>query len=320
MEKVIWKLTENTVIANNSESVCKIKGTKIPVNAKISKETLSLNGYCSSDNSRMNGVCVSFVSEGSTGTSYCDRSSTPFIHYMHTFHITPGMSEVSVKITNASGNPIILSGIDFEIEYGMNNETTIPEEVKQPEVVVDTDEGDQPDETEQKQDYCYPINTVGVLFKKLNPNAVIPSYAHNGDVGMDMTAVDVEYDPDKDLYIYHTGLAMETGYGYGAFLFPRSSNCKTDAYLTNHVGIVDSFLYRGEIQFRYKNRKPYRKSFWEWITRKINTKRALKFAPYNAGDRVGQMVVFPYPYVISEVVSDLTETVRGTGGFGSTGK
>lgn len=164
------------------------------------------------------------------------------------------------------------------------------------------------------------MESVTIKFKKLVPEAVIPSYAHNGDVGMDMTAISVDYDVEKDMYIYHTGLALESDYGYGTFLFPRSSNCKTEAYLTNHVGIADSAIYRGEIQLRYKNRDRYRKSFWEWITGKVNVERALKFVPYNVGDRVGQMVVLPYPQVIVEEVEELSETVRGTGGFGSTGK
>lgn len=164
------------------------------------------------------------------------------------------------------------------------------------------------------------LTEVNIKFKKLSPDAVIPTYAHDGDVGMDMTAVSIEYDPEHDIYIYHTGLACESPKGYGIFLFPRSSNCKTEAYLTNHVGVVDSAIYRGEVQFRYKNRKPYRKSFKEWITGEIDTKRVLKYAPYkHEGDRIGQMVVLPYPKVTIEEVEELSDTVRGTGGFGSTG-
>lgn len=164
------------------------------------------------------------------------------------------------------------------------------------------------------------MEEVTIKFKKLTDEAVIPSYAHDGDVGMDISAIYVEYDIEKDLYIYHTGLALESEKGYGVFLFPRSSNCKTDAYLTNHVGVVDSFLYRGEIQFRYKNRDRYKKSFWEWITGKVYKPRALKFAPYGVGDRIGQMVVFPYPKVNIKKARELSVTERGTGGFGSTGK
>ena len=163
------------------------------------------------------------------------------------------------------------------------------------------------------------LKNVLVKFKKIDEDAVIPSYAHNGDVGMDMTAVAVEYDPKHDQYVYLTGLTCELPEGYGMFLFPRSSNCKTEAYLTNGVGVVDP-IYRGEIQFRFKNRRPYRKGFWEWLAGKVDPERALKYAPYKVGDRVGQMVILPYPKVTVKEVDELSETERGTGGFGSTGK
>ena len=95
---------------------------------------------------------------------------------------------------------------------------------------------------------------IKVFLKKLDERAVIPTYAHYGDVGMDLTAIDVEYDADKDMYIYHTGLAFASDFNIGQFLFLRSSNCKTECYLCNQVGIADSAIYRGEIQLRMKLR------------------------------------------------------------------
>lgn len=182
-----------------------------------------------------------------------------------------------------------------------------------------------------------------VKFKKLNEKAIIPSYAHDGDVGMDLTAISVEYDADNDLYIYHTGLAFESDYHYGMFLFPRSSNRKTDAYLCNHVGIADSAIYRGEIMLCFKNRTSLRqialesrtiaffnaiedgKSVEEATKESVDAwfeafKNPMLFAPYKEGDRVAQMVVLPYPDVKLKEVENLTETDRGSGGFGSTGK
>ena len=182
-----------------------------------------------------------------------------------------------------------------------------------------------------------------VKFKKLNEKAIIPSYAHDGDVGMDLTAISVEYDADNDLYIYHTGLAFETDYHYGMFLFPRSSNRKTEAYLCNHVGIADSAIYRGEIMLCFKNRTSLRQialesrtiAFFNAIEDGKSVEKATKesvdawfeafknpmlFAPYKEGDRVAQMVVLPYPDVKLKEVENLTETDRGSGGFGSTGK
>ena len=184
-----------------------------------------------------------------------------------------------------------------------------------------------------------------IKFKKLDERAITPSYAHDGDVGMDMTAIDVEYDREHDLYIYHTGLAFESPKHYGQFLFARSSNRKTDAYLCNSVGIADSAIYRGEILFCYKNRESIHsfanmqamnmfmgligtdkhslteiKQYVQEIKEDIY-KRAenLEFAPYKVGDRIGQMVFMPYPNVNLIHVEELTETERGEGGFGSTG-
>lgn len=181
-----------------------------------------------------------------------------------------------------------------------------------------------------------------VKFKKLDERAVIPSYAHDGDVGMDLTAISCEYDADNDMYVYYTGLAFESDYHYGIFLFPRSSNRKTEAYLCNHVGIADSAIYRGEIILCFKNRTSLRQialesrvvEFSNALEEGLRTENANRvgieawrnafnnpmiFAPYKVGDRVAQMVVLPYPNVKLREVNNLSETDRGSGGFGSTG-
>lgn len=187
------------------------------------------------------------------------------------------------------------------------------------------------------------INKLNVKFKKLDERAVIPTYAHEGDVGMDLTAIEVEYNSDMDCYLYHTGLAFETDKHYGIFLFPRSSNRNTEAYLCNHVGIADSAIYRGEIIFCFKNRTSLRQNafegrmieFWNAIEdgKSIEDatgesvhgwmeamKNPMLFAPYKVGDRIGQMVVLPYPDVNLEEAEKLSNTDRGDGGFGSTNK
>ena len=188
-----------------------------------------------------------------------------------------------------------------------------------------------------------------IKFKKLSKDAVAPTYAHNGDVGMDMTAIGVEYDDKNDMYIYHTGLAFESGLHYGQFLFPRSSNRKTDAYLCNSVGIADSAIYRGEILFCYKNRDsiqtiaeieamkakdefllnsstPFGTAFADAMIIYKNKKnevledaKRLKYAPYKVGDRIGQMVFMRYPNVELVEQDELSDSVRGSKGFGSTG-
>ena len=199
------------------------------------------------------------------------------------------------------------------------------------------------------------MKEIEVKIKKIHPDAIIPKYAHNGDVGMDMTAISVEYDVENDMYIYHTGLSFESDFNIGQFLFLRSSNCKTDAYLCNHVGIADSAIYRGEIQFRMKNRESIksianREAMNQFIFSLNMTSRMdprgslenhikiatdlykqveddvkeraknLEYAPYKVGDRIGQMVFMNYPTVKLIEVDGLSETDRGEKGFGSSGK
>jgi dUTP pyrophosphatase len=140
-----------------------------------------------------------------------------------------------------------------------------------------------------------------VKIKKLHENAVIPAYAKPGDAGLDLTATSVVTDEYGNV-VYGTGLAIEIPYGYAGLLFPRSSNSKVDLYLTNHVGVVDSG-YRGEIMFKYRP-----------IDGLVESKI------YQVGDRVGQIVILPYPSVSFEEVEQLSTTERGEGGYGSTGK
>ena len=143
-----------------------------------------------------------------------------------------------------------------------------------------------------------------VRIKKLNPDAVIPSYAKPGDAGMDLTAISYDYDYEHDNHIYGTGLAIEIPEGYVGLIFPRSSNRKTMAYMTNHVGVIDSG-YRGEIFITYKNRDDNRQ--------KLNT------VPYTLGSKVAQLIIVPYPYIELVESEELSNTERGEGGHGSTG-
>ena len=185
------------------------------------------------------------------------------------------------------------------------------------------------------------ITPLDIKFKKLDEKAVIPTYAHDGDVGMDLTAIDVEYNAEMDCYIYHTGLAFETDKHYGIFLFARSSNRKTEAYICNHVGIADSAIYRGEIMICFKNRTSLRQialeartiAFFNAIEEGKSIEDAVKeghaawnnvfkhpmlFAPYKVGERVAQMVTLPYPNVKLNERKELSKTDRNDGAFGST--
>lgn len=140
-----------------------------------------------------------------------------------------------------------------------------------------------------------------VKIKKLHVDAVIPAYSKPGDAGMDLTAVSATQDQYGNV-VYGTGLAVEIPEGYVGLIFPRSSNSKTDLYLTNHVGVVDSG-YRGEIMFKFRP-----------VNGLLNAK------VFQVGDRVGQLIILPYPTIMFEETEELSDSDRGVGGFGSTGK
>lgn len=138
-------------------------------------------------------------------------------------------------------------------------------------------------------------NKIKVKIKKLHPDAKIPGYSKEGDAGMDVVAVGREV---TEKYIeYKTGLALEIPKGYVCLIFPRSSVSKKDLMLCNSVGVLDSG-YRGELILRFQK-----------IGEEI----------YEIGERVGQIMVIPYPEMEIEEVVDLSDTSRGEGGFGSTG-
>ena len=138
-----------------------------------------------------------------------------------------------------------------------------------------------------------------VKIKKLHPDAVIPSYAKPGDAGLDLTATSKVWDDKKEKVVFGTGLAVEIPEGYVGLIFPRSSICKTLMSLANSVGVIDSG-YRGEIKFFFKpGYRPKRN--------------------YEVGDRIGQLIIMPYPQIELEEVAELSETERGEGGFGSSG-
>lgn len=155
-----------------------------------------------------------------------------------------------------------------------------------------------------------------VKIKKLHPDAVIPAYAKTGDAGMDLTAVSMKTDEYGNI-CYGTGLAFEIPEGYVGLVFPRSSNCKKDLILTNCVGVVDSG-YRGEVSFKFRPHTETASCIYpdgefempSWV----NTEA------YQIGDRVGQIIIMPFPHIEFEEADELSETARGVKGYGSTGK
>lgn len=137
-----------------------------------------------------------------------------------------------------------------------------------------------------------------VKIKKVHKNAVIPKYAKEGDAGLDLVATSMRNAPYGRVE-YGTGISIEIPPGYVGLVFPRSSISKTDLMLTNSVGVIDSG-FRGEIRLRF-TRKPYGDS-------------------YEIGDRIGQLVIIPHPRIEFVECTELDESARGTGGFGSTGR
>lgn len=142
------------------------------------------------------------------------------------------------------------------------------------------------------------FNSLDVKIRKLNPNAVIPSYSKDGDAGMDLVATEI-ISETTDQITYGTGISMEIPKGYVGLVFPRSSIRKYELELTNSVGVIDSG-YRGEIQATFNK-----------VHNKLNS--------YNVGDRIAQIMIIPYPQVSFIEVEELSTSERGSGGFGSTG-
>lgn len=148
-----------------------------------------------------------------------------------------------------------------------------------------------------------PNPILNIRVKRLQHSAVLPTYSQPGDAGLDLVATSVSYNPKNGYVQYGTGLALEIPEGYVGLVFPRSSISKTGAYLANSVGVIDSG-YRGEVQFRFYH----------------NDANEGAAHPYNVGDRIGQLIVLPYPSVNIEEVDELSDSIRGEGGFGSTGQ
>lgn len=154
-----------------------------------------------------------------------------------------------------------------------------------------------------------------IKFKKLNENAVLPNYAKPGDAALDLTSISdgkmsVSEDNNNLWYYveYKTGLSVELPEGYVGLLFPRSSISKSALMLANAVGVVDSG-FRGEICFRFKVDAGA-------IEESKESKG--KVSVYKKGDRIGQLMIVPYPTIEPEFTEELSETERGDGGFGST--
>jgi dUTP pyrophosphatase len=139
-----------------------------------------------------------------------------------------------------------------------------------------------------------------VKIKKVHTDAVKPKYAKESDAGMDLVATSIIENTSFQI-TYGFGIAMEIPDGMVGLVFPRSSIRNTELMLSNSVGVIDAG-YRGELQATFN---------------KLN---GLDSIAYNVGDRIAQIIIVPHPIVQIVEVDELSESKRGSGGFGSTGK
>ena len=148
-----------------------------------------------------------------------------------------------------------------------------------------------------------------IKIEKLYKDSILPTKAHITDAGYDLYAHSVDYDEHGNL-VYGSGVAMEIPQGYVGLVFPRSSNANKDLLLSNSVGVIDSG-YRGEISFKLKIFYPHieHHGFIHDMT-----------TDYKVGDRIGQIIIMPYPEVEFVEVNELSDSDRGDGGYGSSGK
>ena len=143
---------------------------------------------------------------------------------------------------------------------------------------------------------------MNVKIKKLNEKAIIPTYGSPYAAGADLYACieNKEIIKPNETKLIKTGLAIELPVGYAAFIYARSGLAsKRGLAPANKVGVVDCD-YRGEIMVALHNHSSIEQAV-------------------EPGERIAQMVIAPYITAEFEEVNELSDTVRGAGGFGSTG-
>ena len=147
------------------------------------------------------------------------------------------------------------------------------------------------------------MENLKVKIKKLNEKAIIPTYGSPYAAGADLYACldeDIVIEPGKTAFI-KTGLALELPVGLAAFIYARSGlACKRGLAPANKVGVIDSD-YRGEIMVALHNHSSIAQTV-------------------DGGERVAQISIVPFLKADFTEAETLSETVRGEGGFGSTGK
>ena len=145
------------------------------------------------------------------------------------------------------------------------------------------------------------MSVVTIKFQKLSPRAIIPAYAHPGDAGADLVAIEHHTLAPQSRLAVPTGLAVEIPQGYEMQVRPKSSLALNQGItVLNTPGTVDAG-YRGEIKVILIN---------------------LGQAPFDIapGQRIAQIIIAPVIQAEFTEVTELSDSQRGIGGFGSTGK
>ena len=141
-----------------------------------------------------------------------------------------------------------------------------------------------------------------IKIKKLNENAKKPTYGSEYSAGADLYALleeSIEINPHETVFV-HTGISVEIPEGYCGLVFARSSmGAKRGLAPANKVGVIDAD-YRGEIMVTLHN----------------HSEKVARVEPY---ERIAQLAIVPFLKAEFEEAEELTDTVRGAGGFGSTG-
>ena len=144
-------------------------------------------------------------------------------------------------------------------------------------------------------------DTINLPIKRLDPTVELPTYAYEGDAGLDLRAnEDVTLAPHERRLV-STGLAIAIPEGYAGFVQPRSGLALREGLsMANTPGLIDSH-YRGELKVCAVN---------------LDEERPITIS---RGERIAQLVIQRVPVVTLVEVEELDETDRGSGGFGSSG-
>jgi len=135
--------------------------------------------------------------------------------------------------------------------------------------------------------------------KKLHPDAIIPQYAHEGDAGMDLFSIEDKIIKPNERVSIGTGLSMEYENGFCTIIWSKSGLAINHGIIT--IGGLIEPNYRGEYKVLLLNTSD-------------------KDFEIKKGQKIAQLIIFPVAYAKIEKVQELSESNRGTNGFGSTGK